>query len=150
LFFSSTIGSSDGTTRREEGLEIFVGQDRFHPIRILSAGRPTPNRCEPRGYDPPSRPSRSSRHDDPTRLVVAKGVLQQGAGDELVEQLPQRQFQTLVEILGNEYLFVDLGNGSCTTDCAIENANGPPLIPNVAIKFNESVVRAGINYKFGS
>jgi hypothetical protein len=88
--------------------------------------------------------------DDPTRLVVAKGVLQQGAGDELVEQLPQRQFQTLVEILGNEYLFVDLGNGSCTTDCAIENANGPPLIPNVAVKFNESVVRAGINYKFGS
>ena len=49
-----------------------------------------------------------------------------------------------------EYLFVDLGNGSCTTDCAIANANGPPLIPNVAVKFNESVVRAGINYKFGS
>ena len=47
-------------------------------------------------------------------------------------------------------LFVDLGNGSCTTDCAIAKANGPPLIPNVAVKFNESVVRAGINYKFGS
>jgi iron complex outermembrane recepter protein len=49
-----------------------------------------------------------------------------------------------------EYLFVDLGNGSCTTDCAIVDANGPPLIPNVAVRFNESIVRAGINYKFGS
>jgi outer membrane immunogenic protein len=48
-----------------------------------------------------------------------------------------------------EYLFVDLANGSCTTDCAIANANGPPLIPNVAVKFDESIVRAGINYKFG-
>jgi iron complex outermembrane recepter protein len=56
-----------------------------------------------------------------------------------------------------EYLFVDLGNGSCTTDCAIQNAStfpnpnpiGPPLIPNVAVKFNESIFRAGINYKFG-
>ena len=49
-----------------------------------------------------------------------------------------------------EYLFVDLGNGSCTTDCAVANANGPSLIPNVAVKFNESVIRAGINYRFGS
>ncbi len=49
-----------------------------------------------------------------------------------------------------EYLFVDLGNGSCTTDCAIQNPNGPPVIPNVAVKFNESLVRAGVNYKFGS
>jgi iron complex outermembrane recepter protein len=53
-----------------------------------------------------------------------------------------------------EYLFVDLGNGSCTTDCTIQtvgttSALGPPIIPNVAIKFNESIVRAGINYKFG-
>jgi outer membrane immunogenic protein len=48
-----------------------------------------------------------------------------------------------------EYLFVDLGNGSCTTDCAIVDANGPPLIPNVIAKFNESIVRAGLNYKFG-
>ena len=47
-----------------------------------------------------------------------------------------------------EYLFVDLANSSCTTDCAIANANGPPLIPNVAVKFNESMVRAGVNYKF--
>jgi iron complex outermembrane recepter protein len=59
-----------------------------------------------------------------------------------------------------EYLFVDLGNGSCTTDCAIQNPNpaamgnesplGPPTIPNVTVKFNESIFRAGINYKFGS
>jgi len=48
-----------------------------------------------------------------------------------------------------EYLFVDLANGSCTTDCAIQNPNGPPLIPNIAVKFNESIVRAGVNYKFG-
>ena len=47
-----------------------------------------------------------------------------------------------------EYLFVDLGNGSCTTDCAIADANGPPLIPNIAVKFNESIVRGGINYRF--
>ena len=48
-----------------------------------------------------------------------------------------------------EYLLVDLANGSCTTDCAIQNPNGPPLIPNIAVKFNESIVRAGVNYKFG-
>ena len=48
-----------------------------------------------------------------------------------------------------EYLFVDLADGSCTTDCAIANANGPPLIPNIAVKFNESIVRAGVNYRFG-
>jgi outer membrane immunogenic protein len=48
-----------------------------------------------------------------------------------------------------EYLFVDLGNGSCTTDCPTVNANRPPLSPNVAVKFDESIVRAGINYKFG-
>jgi outer membrane immunogenic protein len=47
-----------------------------------------------------------------------------------------------------EYLFVDLANGSCTTDCAIQNPNGPPLIPNIVVKFNESMVRAGVNYKF--
>ena len=48
-----------------------------------------------------------------------------------------------------EYLFVDLPNGSCTADCAIQNPKGPPLIPNIAVKFNESIVRAGVNYKFG-
>jgi iron complex outermembrane recepter protein len=48
-----------------------------------------------------------------------------------------------------EYLFVDLPNGSCTANCAIQNPNGPPLVPNIAVKFNESIVRAGVNYKFG-
>jgi iron complex outermembrane recepter protein len=48
-----------------------------------------------------------------------------------------------------EYLFVDLADGACTTDCAIANANGPPLIPNIAVKFNESIVRGGVNYRFG-
>jgi opacity protein-like surface antigen len=56
-----------------------------------------------------------------------------------------------------EYLFVDLGNGSCMIDCALQNPGGlgpnplgPPTIPNVAVKFNESIVRAGLNYKFGT
>jgi iron complex outermembrane recepter protein len=59
-----------------------------------------------------------------------------------------------------EYLFVDLGNGGCTTNCAIQTANtnsatqgttpfGPPIIPNVAVKFDENIFRAGLNYKFG-
>jgi iron complex outermembrane recepter protein len=48
-----------------------------------------------------------------------------------------------------EYLLVDLSSGSCTAECAIVDPNGPPLIPNIAVKFNESIVRAGLNYKFG-
>jgi iron complex outermembrane recepter protein len=58
-----------------------------------------------------------------------------------------------------EYLFVDLGNGGCTTNCAIQTINtgptqgttpfGPPIIPNVTIKYDESIFRAGLNYKFG-
>ena len=47
-----------------------------------------------------------------------------------------------------EYLFVKLADGSCYADCAIADANGPAIIPNVAVKFNESIVRGGINYKF--
>jgi outer membrane immunogenic protein len=47
-----------------------------------------------------------------------------------------------------EHLFVKLADGSCTTDCAIADASGTPVIPNVAVKFNESIVRGGINYKF--
>ena len=47
-----------------------------------------------------------------------------------------------------EYLFVDLGSGSCTTDCAIASAGGPPTIPNVAVKFDESIVCGGVNYRF--
>lgn len=49
-----------------------------------------------------------------------------------------------------EYLFVDLGNGSCSTNCPMQNANGPAVIPNVTVRFNESLVRAGIDYKFAS
>jgi iron complex outermembrane receptor protein len=55
-----------------------------------------------------------------------------------------------------EYLFVDLGSGSCTTDCALQNPGGlgpnplgPPTIPGVIVQFNESIIRAGLNYKFG-
>jgi iron complex outermembrane recepter protein len=48
-----------------------------------------------------------------------------------------------------EYLFVDLANGSCTTNCAIADASGTPVIPNVAVKFNESIVRGGVSYRFG-
>jgi outer membrane immunogenic protein len=47
-----------------------------------------------------------------------------------------------------EYLFVNLADGSCTTNCAIANADGTFVIPNVAVKFNESIVRGGINYRF--
>jgi len=47
-----------------------------------------------------------------------------------------------------EYLFVKLADGSCTTDCAIADASGTPVIPNVAVKFSESIVRGGINYRF--
>jgi hypothetical protein len=46
-------------------------------------------------------------------------------------------------------LFVDLANGACTANCTIANPNGPPVIPNIAVKFNESMVRAGVNYRFG-
>jgi outer membrane immunogenic protein len=48
-----------------------------------------------------------------------------------------------------EYLFVDLSNGSCAADCAIQNPVGPALIPNVVVKFDESIARVGVNYKFG-
>jgi outer membrane immunogenic protein len=47
-----------------------------------------------------------------------------------------------------EYLFVNLADGSCTTNCAIADTSGPPVIPNVAVKFNESIVRGGVNYRF--
>ena len=47
-----------------------------------------------------------------------------------------------------EYLFVNLADGSCTTNCAIADASGTPIVPNVAVKFNESIVRGGINYRF--
>ena len=39
-----------------------------------------------------------------------------------------------------EYLYVDLANGSCNASC--------PTYAPVAVSFTESLVRAGINYKF--
>jgi iron complex outermembrane receptor protein len=47
-----------------------------------------------------------------------------------------------------EYLFVNFADGSCTTNCAIADASRTPIVPNVALKFNESIVRGGINYRF--
>ena len=47
-----------------------------------------------------------------------------------------------------EYLFVNLADGACTANCAIANADGTFVTSNVAVKFNESVVRGGINYRF--
>jgi iron complex outermembrane recepter protein len=47
-----------------------------------------------------------------------------------------------------EYLFVDLGNGLCMADCAIQHPRTMPTIPDIAVTFNESLVRAGVNYKF--
>jgi outer membrane immunogenic protein len=47
-----------------------------------------------------------------------------------------------------EYLFVNLADGSCTIDCAIADVSGTPIVPNVAVKFNESIVRGGVNYRF--
>jgi len=40
-----------------------------------------------------------------------------------------------------EYLYVDLGNGSCPINCGV----GVPI----TVPLTESLVRAGINYKFG-
>jgi hypothetical protein len=44
--------------------------------------------------------------------------------------------------------FIDLADWIFTTACTIANPNGPALVPNVAVKFDEGVVRAGINYSF--
>jgi outer membrane immunogenic protein len=42
-----------------------------------------------------------------------------------------------------EYLFVDLPNGACTTATNCAGAAGS------TVSFNESIVRAGVNFKFG-
>jgi len=42
-----------------------------------------------------------------------------------------------------EYLYVDLANGACAAACGI-----PAGGSNVAVSFSESLVRAGVNYKF--
>ena len=48
-----------------------------------------------------------------------------------------------------EYLFVDLGNTTCnnTANCGFESIN-PNVAANDTVKFNESMIRAGINFKF--
>ncbi len=33
-------------------------------------------------------------------------------------------------------------------DCAIQHPRAAPTIPDINVKFNESLVRAGLNYKF--
>ena len=49
-----------------------------------------------------------------------------------------------------EYLYVDLGtfNGNCATG-ACTAISGGPVVP-FSVNLTESIVRAGINYKFGS
>jgi outer membrane immunogenic protein len=49
-----------------------------------------------------------------------------------------------------EYLFMDLQNSSCnnSANCGVESL-GPPVVPaNDTVKFNASVVRLGLDYKF--
>jgi outer membrane immunogenic protein len=82
---------------------------------------------------------RANYSNDPTSGVTKTGWTA-GAG---VEIALDRHWSAK-----GEYLFVDLGNGSCSTDCAIVNVGGPPTIPNVAVKFDESIVRGGVNYRF--
>jgi hypothetical protein len=41
-------------------------------------------------------------YDAAKTLVILENVRQQGAGNELIKQLPQGQLQTLVPILGND------------------------------------------------
>jgi opacity protein-like surface antigen len=84
---------------------------------------------------------RASFSNDPASSVTKTGWIA-GAGIELALD---RNWSAKAE-----YLFVDLGNGSCTAACAIVNPNGPPLIPDVSVRFDESLVRAGIDYRFHS
>jgi outer membrane immunogenic protein len=44
-----------------------------------------------------------------------------------------------------EYLFVDLGNTTCnnTANCGFD-----AIAANDTVKFNESMIRAGVNFKF--
>jgi outer membrane immunogenic protein len=41
-----------------------------------------------------------------------------------------------------EYLFVDLGHGSCSSAC------GAPTLPTQSVSFDESMIRAGVDFKF--
>jgi outer membrane immunogenic protein len=45
-----------------------------------------------------------------------------------------------------EYLFVDLGNSTCnnSASCGFD----PPVAANNSVSFTESMIRAGVNFKF--
>jgi outer membrane immunogenic protein len=48
-----------------------------------------------------------------------------------------------------EYLYVDLGNGTCNMNCgAVPSAFGGAVAVPVTVPFTENVVRGGINYRF--
>jgi outer membrane immunogenic protein len=49
-----------------------------------------------------------------------------------------------------EYLYVSLNNGTCSgaASCGTDVAGPPTIVATDSVKFTESLVRAGINYKF--
>ena len=50
-----------------------------------------------------------------------------------------------------EYLYVNLGNFSCpATSCGANNGAIPPVFSPSTVTFTENIIRAGINFKFGS
>ena len=49
-----------------------------------------------------------------------------------------------------EYLYVDLGNFTCPPTSCNGGASVFPAIPvSDTVRFNENIIRAGIDYKFG-
>jgi outer membrane immunogenic protein len=52
-----------------------------------------------------------------------------------------------------EYLFVDLAKASCNQSCGFDVAATatptPATSANIGVNFNENIVRAGLNFKFG-
>jgi outer membrane immunogenic protein len=52
-----------------------------------------------------------------------------------------------------EYLFVDLAKASCNQNCGYDVAATatptPAKIANTGVNFNENIIRAGLNFKFG-
>ena len=52
-----------------------------------------------------------------------------------------------------EYLFVDLAKASCNQNCGYDVAATatptPATIANTSVSFNENIIRAGLNFKFG-
>jgi outer membrane immunogenic protein len=47
-----------------------------------------------------------------------------------------------------EYLYVNLGNGSCTSTTVCGTSSTSVATVNDTVKLQENLVRAGINYKF--